>query len=113
MAAASTNVCIIIAAMNAADTIAKAVASALAEPEATEVVVIDDGSSDGTAAVARGADDGTGRLTVVRFEANRGPSAARNHAISISQSPFLRCWTRTTSSFPGGSGNCFRKTVGT
>lgn len=86
---ASTNVCVIIAAKNAADTIAKAITSALAEPDTAEVVVVDDGSTDDTAAVALAADDGTGRLSVVRFEVNRGPSAARNHAISISRSPLL------------------------
>ncbi|APG95269.1 glycosyltransferase family 2 protein [Sinorhizobium americanum] len=88
-AAAPTAVCIIIAAKNAADTIARAITSALSEPETSEVVVVDDGSTDETAAVASAADDGTGRLTVVRFEANRGPSATRNYAISISQSPLL------------------------
>jgi succinoglycan biosynthesis protein ExoU len=87
--AVPTNVCIIIAAKNAADTIARAITSALAEPDAAEVVVVDDGSTDDTAAVARAADDGTGRLNVIRFEVNRGPSAARNHAISISRSPLL------------------------
>lgn len=86
---ASTNVCIIIAAKNAADTITRAITSALAEPEAAEVVIVDDGSTDDTAAVARAADDGTGRLNVIRFEVNCGPSAARNHAISISRSPLL------------------------
>ncbi|ACP23279.1 succinoglycan biosynthesis protein ExoU (plasmid) [Sinorhizobium fredii NGR234] len=88
-AAAPTNVCIIIAAKNAAGTIAKAIASALAEPEVAEVVVIDDGSTDDTAAVARATADGSGRLNVVRFEENRGPAAARNHAIAVSKSPLL------------------------
>ncbi len=87
--AAPTNVCIIIAAKNAGDTISRAITSALAEPNAAEVVIVDDGSTDDTAAVARAADDGTGRLNVIRFEVNRGPSAARNHAISISRSPLL------------------------
>ncbi|MCK3780095.1 glycosyltransferase family 2 protein [Ensifer sesbaniae] len=85
----TTDVCVIIAAKNAEATIARAVASALAEPESAEVVVIDDGSSDETEAAARLADDLSGRLTIVRFESNRGPSAARNHAISISRSPVL------------------------
>lgn len=83
------DICVIIAAKNAADTIARAIASALAEPETAEVIVVDDGSSDGTADVSRGADDGTGRLTVVSFQTNRGPAAARNHAISISKAPVL------------------------
>ena len=85
----TADVCVIIAAKNAEATIARAVASALAEPESAEVVVIDDGSTDKTAAAARLADDQSGRLTIVRFESNRGPSAARNHAISISRSPVL------------------------
>ncbi|AFL50355.1 succinoglycan biosynthesis protein ExoU [Sinorhizobium fredii] len=100
-AAAPTNVCIIIAAKNASGTITRAISSALAEPEASEVVVVDDGSTDGTAAVASAADDGTGRLNVVRFDANRGPSAARNHAISISQSPLLAVLDADDFFFPG------------
>lgn len=83
------SVCVIIAAKNAADTIGLAVTSALREREVGEVVVIDDGSSDGTADAARAGDDGTGRLRVVSFEKNRGPSAARNHAIEISTAPLI------------------------
>ncbi len=83
------SICVIIAAKNASDTIATAIVSALAEPEVSEVVVIDDGSTDATAAVAQSFDDGTGRLKVERFEVNRGPSAARNHAISISTAPLI------------------------
>ncbi|WP_027997537.1 glycosyltransferase family 2 protein [Sinorhizobium arboris] len=100
-AAMPTNVCIIIAAKNAADTISRAVASALAEPEAAEVVVIDDGSTDDSAAVARSADDGTGRLNVVRFDENRGPASARNHAIAISRSPLIGVLDADDFFFPG------------
>ncbi|HXV30442.1 MAG TPA: glycosyltransferase family 2 protein [Sinorhizobium sp.] len=100
-AAAPTNVCIIIAAKNATDTITRAIASALAEPEAAEVVVIDDGSTDDTFSVARAADDGSGRLNVVRFEENRGPAAARNHAIAISQSPVVGVLDADDFFFPG------------
>ena len=88
-AAATMDVCVIIAAKNAAETIARAVASALAEPETAEVIVIDDGSTDTTATAALSVADDTGRLNIVRFEKNRGPAAARNHAISISRSPIL------------------------
>ncbi len=89
MTSGSQSICVIIAAKNAADTIGLAIASALAEPEVAEVVVIDDGSTDDTAATARACDDGTGRLKVERFEVNRGPSAARNHAIAISSAPLI------------------------
>lgn len=89
MVSGSQPICVIIAAKNASDTIDIAIRSALAEPEVGEVVVIDDGSTDTTSDVAHAADDGTGRLRVVRFDVNRGPSAARNHAISISSAPLI------------------------
>lgn len=85
----SHKVCVIIAAYNAAGTIARAVKSALAEPEVAEVVVVDDVSTDDTVAVARALDDGQGRLKVLVQEKNAGPSAARNRAIRESVSPWL------------------------
>ena len=72
----SQSICVIIAAKNASSTIAEAVRSALAEPEVSEAVVIDDASTDDTFQVAKQCDDGTGRLIVERFDVNRGPSAA-------------------------------------
>lgn len=89
MVSGSQPICVIIAAKNASDTIDIAIRSALVEPEVAEVMVIDDGSTDTTSDVAHAADDGTGRLRVVRFDVNRGPSAARNHAISISSAPLI------------------------
>ena len=82
-------VCVIIAAKNAEKTINTAIRSALREAATREIVVIDDGSQDGTVAAASRADDGTGRLKIVSFPENRGPAAARNHAISISSSPLI------------------------
>ncbi|WP_416796361.1 glycosyltransferase family 2 protein [Ciceribacter azotifigens] len=82
-------ICVVIAARNASTTIERAVASALAEPETAEVVVIDDGSTDATSTAAQTADDGSGRLRILRFERNRGPAAARNAAIACSSSPFI------------------------
>lgn len=106
----TTDVCVIIAAKNAETTIARAVASALAEPESAEVIVIDDGSTDDTEAAARGADDQSGRLTIVRFESNRGPSAARNHAISISHSPVLAILDADDFFLPGRLGRLLAET---
>lgn len=83
------SICVVIAAKNASATIARAVTSALAEPEVGEVIVIDDGSTDPTGRSAQSADDGSGRLKIVRFDNNRGPAAARNHAIDISSSPLI------------------------
>ncbi|MGX8010516.1 glycosyltransferase family 2 protein [Mesorhizobium sp. ORM8.1] len=82
-------VCVIIAARNAARTIPVAIASALREREVAEVVVVDDASTDNTQRVALAADDGSGRLSVIRLDVNRGPSFARNAAIQASRSPFI------------------------
>ncbi|WP_420391624.1 glycosyltransferase family 2 protein [Acuticoccus sp.] len=79
----------IVPAYNAEGTVARAVRSALMQPEATRVIVVDDASSDGTAEAARAADDGTGRLTVHVLCANGGPAAARNAAIARSDEPVI------------------------
>ena len=82
-------VAVIIPAHNAGRTIAQAIHSALAEPEVVEVVVVDDASTDDTAAVARGADDGSGRLRVMALPGNVGPARARNLAIAASHAEWI------------------------
>lgn len=82
-------VCVIVAARNAADTIERAVRSALGETTVAEVIVVDDASTDETAVRAAGADDGTGRVRVLRLTTNRGPAFARNHAIAHSVAPLI------------------------
>jgi succinoglycan biosynthesis protein ExoU len=82
-------VCVIIAARNARETVARAIGSALFEPAVGEVVVVDDGSTDDTAAVARSADDGSGRLQVLHLPHNLGPAAARNRGVKASGAPFV------------------------
>jgi succinoglycan biosynthesis protein ExoU len=79
------DICICIAAYNAESTIARAVTSALQQPEASEVIVVDDASADATAAIARQCDDGSGRLSIILQEKNGGPSTARNSALSKSR----------------------------
>ena len=64
-------VCVIIAAKDAAATIQRSVRSALREPQVAEVVVVDDGSTDATAKKALAADDGTDRLRVLTLDRNR------------------------------------------
>jgi succinoglycan biosynthesis protein ExoU len=80
---------VIITAKNAAGTAAKAVGSALTQPEASEVLFVDDGSTDETSAAAAAADDGSGRLRIIQLDHNRGPSHGRNVAIDASSAPFL------------------------
>jgi len=82
-------ICVLVAARNVERTVARAVASALAESEVREVVVIDDASRDGTARAACSADDGTGRLRVFRNPRNLGPAAARNRGLAVSTAPLI------------------------
>lgn len=84
-----SEVAVIISAKDAAATAAKAIRSALAQTLAAEVVVVDDGSSDDTAAVARACDDGTGRLRVLSLPTNHGPAFGRNLAIAASKAPYF------------------------
>lgn len=67
------SISVIIPAHNAAPWLAEAIASVAAQDVPAQIIVVDDGSTDGTAAVAR-------RLgaQVLRHDAARGPSAARN-----------------------------------
>jgi succinoglycan biosynthesis protein ExoU len=80
---------VLIPAYNAQGSIGRAVASALAQPEVASVIVVDDCSSDATAAAAEAAGAGDNRLRIERFFQNRGPAAARNHALSLGQAPFV------------------------
>lgn len=87
--AGAKSVCVIIAAYNAEDSIARAVNSAFNQMEVSEVVVVDDASTDNTVASARQADDGSNRLTLIELSENIGPAEARNIAIDNSHAPLI------------------------
>ena len=83
-------VSIIMPAYNAEHSIGTAIQSALAQTEASlEVVVVDDGSRDGTSTAALAAAQGDRRLVLVRHERNRGVSAARNTAIELARGEWI------------------------
>jgi len=86
---AKRNTAVIITAKDAEGTAPAAVDSALAQSMVSEVVFVDDGSRDNTAAVAQACDDGSGRLKVIRLDQNRGPAHGRNVGIEASSAPII------------------------
>ena len=99
--AVPANICVIIAAKDAAETIGVAVRSALAQEEVGRVVVVDDGSSDATADAAAASGGGDSRLDVIRLTRNQGPSAARNRAIALSYEPLIAVLDADDAFLPG------------
>ena len=89
-AAAETGVVdVVVAAFDCAGTIERAVRSALAEPQVRCVFVVDDASRDETAARAAALAERDARVIVHRLPVNRGPSAARNLALSLGAAPWI------------------------
>jgi glycosyltransferase involved in cell wall biosynthesis len=83
-------VSVIIPAWNRASTIARAVGSALAQSIAPlEVLVVDDGSTDGTAAEAAALAARDPRVRYLPGDANRGGAAARNRGMDAARGEFL------------------------
>jgi glycosyltransferase involved in cell wall biosynthesis len=78
-AARSPSILVVIAAYQAAGTIARALTSVLAQTWTDwELIVVDDASSDATAAVAESAANGDPRIFVKRLTQNLGAAAAMN-----------------------------------
>ena len=70
---------VIIPAHNRATLIGHTIASVLAQPRPCEIIVVDDGSTDGTPAVVHSFGD---RVTLLH-QPNRGPGAARNAGLAV------------------------------
>ena len=74
---ASARLSVVMPVFNEVATIGKVVSLVLGQPSVFELIVVDDGSSDGTwEALRRAADGHAGRLRAIRHEANRGKGAA-------------------------------------
>lgn len=74
------SVSVLIPVYNGAKTLARAVRSALAQPETFQVIIIDDASTDETNKIAQAFRDES-RVEYFRFQNNKGPSAARNKGL--------------------------------
>lgn len=80
---------IIIPVHNRAETLEHALRSVCAQTlPAFETIVIDDGSTDGTADAARGFSDRMNRLRLIE-QPNAGPGAARNRGIELAKGDWL------------------------
>lgn len=86
----SPRVSIIIPALNAQAYIEKSVTSALSQtcPD-IEVIVVDDGSSDGTVEMVEQFAKGDARVRLFRHGSPRGPSAARNTGIAAARGEWI------------------------
>jgi len=74
---------VVVPAYNAADTLGRCLDSLLAqEVREAEVLVVDDGSADGTLSLAEAYAARDPRVRVFHFPQNRGVSEARNHALA-------------------------------
>jgi glycosyltransferase involved in cell wall biosynthesis len=81
-------VSILIPACNAEDWIADSIRSAIAQTwQRKEIIVVDDGSTDGTVAVAR---EFESKSIVVVSTENRGVTATRNHALQLCQGDWIQ-----------------------
>jgi succinoglycan biosynthesis protein ExoU len=89
LTSAGEQIAVVIAAYNAELTLERALGSALAQAETGEVCVVDDASSDATAALAERWRRRDARVSLIRQERNQGPGAARNAAIAATRSPWI------------------------
>jgi succinoglycan biosynthesis protein ExoO len=96
-----TEATVIIAAFQAENVVEQSVASALAQTVDVEVVVADDCSSDGTAALAGRIAARDPRVRLVRLEANGGPAAARNRAMDAAAGAWIAVLDADDTMAPG------------
>lgn len=84
-------VSVVIPVFDAAPYVAEAVESALAQPESAEVLLVEDGSRDGSLTVCENLARKHERVVLLRHPngANRGPGASRNLGIRAARCPFV------------------------
>jgi succinoglycan biosynthesis protein ExoO len=84
------SVSVLIAAFDTRATIERAIKSVQAQTHAPhEIIVVDDGSNDGTASVVREMAESDPRIKLLVNPVNRGPAASRNRAISMATGEWI------------------------
>lgn len=96
---APVEVSVVVAAHNAAGTVAGAIASALMQDAAVEVIAVDDASSDGTFEAIRDIRDP--RVLPIRLEENAGPGGARNAGIEAAHGDYIAVLDADDAMLPG------------
>ena len=86
----ATTVSILMPVYNAEATLRASVASIQAQtfPD-WELILVDDGSTDGSAEVAQRLSDDDPRITLCSLPSNRGAAQARNEALTYAKAPFI------------------------
>ena len=97
---------------NAASTIERALGSVLAERDVPlECIVIDDGSTDGTADIVLAMAEQDPRIVLLRVLANEGVSSARNRGLSAARGEWLAFHDADDRMLPGGIAALMRPTT--
>jgi len=94
-------VSVLVPARDAERFLAEALASALAQPVELELLVCDDGSCDGTLALARRCAAGDSRVRVLAFARPRGVVAARNALLAAARAPYVAFLDADDAYLPG------------
>jgi glycosyltransferase involved in cell wall biosynthesis len=102
MSSSQQRVSVLIAAYNAEAYVHHAIASALAQTGVDlEVIVVDDGSHDGTAASVRRRAASDPRIRLVRLPTNQGPAQARNAGLAAATGDWVAVLDADDSYLPG------------
>lgn len=108
----SPRLTVLIPCWQAASSIERALASVLDERDVPlEVVVIDDGSTDGTPDVVQAVADRDPRVVLLRLPANEGVSNARNLGLEVARGEWLAFLDADDRLLPGGVAALMRPTV--